>query len=174
MLMLLAIQTAAFPPGVTAPPPPPPIVSARTTPIYADADSAERQKPVQVTDIDAVIRAPSGVLWQGTLQVARGRESSWSQTRSEPPRTICPAPSHYGSEREMLSLSLTPVAGGMPGAMSGGMADSVMVNVRWTRRGDGACDGVRTVELRQSVVLADRQTVSVSGDGGLRVELRRR
>lgn len=163
-LMLLAIQVAAIPSGAV--PAPPPILSS--VPVSTAMRPIEHQAPLQMTDIDLVIRSPSGILWQGTLRVAdRGAESNWSQTRSEPPQAECPSRSYnWGSEREMLSLSLSPTPRDTLG--------SLMVHVRWARRGPGACEGLRTVELRQPVVLTDRQTTTLSADGGLRVELRRR
>jgi hypothetical protein len=166
MLMLLAMQTAAMPPAAMAVSAPPPMVRNYPVPVVTTIDP---QAPLQVSDIDVVIRAPSGLLWQGTLRVAeRGGESSWSQTRSEPPRSACPSRSSYfwNGEREMLSLSLA--------SASREMAATLVVQVRWARRGEGACDGLRTVELRQTVEMTGRQTTTVSGDGGLRVELRRR
>ena len=50
------------------------------------------------------------------------------------------------------------------------------ISVRWVRpAGEGCAElGSRTVEIRQAVILPAGQTVTLSGDGGLVVELRRR
>jgi hypothetical protein len=168
MITMLAIQAAAMPAmpyAPPAPPAPPAIMRSFAPPIVV---TSAPQSAVRTSDIDVVIRAPSGVLWQGTLRVAdRGRESNWSQTRTEPPGAACPTRGYgWVGEREMLSLSLA--------APSGEPSSSLAVQVRWARRGDSGCDGLRTVELRETVALSDRRTAVVTGDGGLRVELRRR
>lgn len=164
MLILLAIQSAAVP--MVNVPAPPPILSM--TPEVVGRSTMDRQTPSRTTDVDIVIRGPSSVLWNGSLRVGdRGRQSSWSQSRVEPPAADCPAATYpFGGEPEMLSLSLLP--------MTRDSENSFMVSVRWARRGERGCDGLRTVEVRQSVALTVGQTVSVTADGGLRVELRRR
>ena len=165
MLMLLAIQAAtiATPRGTV--PTPPPIVPVYAVPTISEP--LDRTAPPRLSEVEVVIRAPAGILWQGMLRVADRGESNWSQTRSEPPRQPCAVRSSYwNGDREMLSLSLSPGARDTP--------DGMIVQVRWARRGDDTCDGLRTVELRQTVALPSRQTAVVTGDGGLRVELRRR
>ncbi|MCC2979107.1 MULTISPECIES: hypothetical protein [unclassified Sphingomonas] len=66
----------------------------------------------------------------------------------------------------MLSLSL------LPRETDG--EDTFVINIKWARRDGRGCDGLRTVELRQTVALPERETVALTADGGLRVELRRR
>lgn len=135
MLMLLAMQAAVVPQATGSAPVPPPIIRTYPAPVVVTPYSESSAGAMQVFDIDVVIRAPSGPLWQGTLRVAdRGGESSWSQTRNEPARAACPLrDSYWNGEREMLSLTLSPVS-----RTSGSMT----VQVRWARRGDGACDGL--------------------------------
>lgn len=159
MLIMLAVQAAATP----VLPNPPPLSTALISPVPPRAERGA-DAPVAVRTVEVVARGGSELLWQGTLRVSdRGGESSWSQTRAEP----CNGRNYFGSgDRDMFSVSLSSTSRDVPG--------SVNLRVRWSRRGEGSCDGARTVEMSQTMVLAAGERTVVTGDGGLRLELRRR
>lgn len=163
MLIMLAAQAATVP--VRRDPPP---IIRQAVPMMVPTFQRDADAPIATRTIEIVARGGAALLWQGTLRVAdRGGESGWSQTRSEPPAEPCSLRNYFNSgEREIFSVFLSAGSSDTP--------DRLSVRVKWTRRAEGSCDGIRTVEMSQTVALAAGKQTVVTGDGGLRLALRRR
>jgi hypothetical protein len=147
---------------VAVEPPMPPIIRAAT---------AMPQQARVVVPVHVRVTAGNQVLFDDTLRVARSIGASFSQSRSEAPETVCPAPRYYGVDNRNslnVSLYLREDVDGTPG---------INVSLNWQRPTDMAlcgADGSRSVSLSQSVPLGPGQSATVRGDAGLAVTLTRR
>ena len=160
----VAVIQASVPPAPPSPPSPPVSYPG----FNISGTGAERVRfPVEL-----VVRGPEGQLWQGRIWVSNGGPTQIRQSRSEPGDPACfPAgASRFGIQRiNEINIDLNQFG-------TGGDPARTSVNVRWIRPAGEGCAGLgtRTVELRQAVNLPPGETVTLSGDGGLVVELRRR
>jgi len=146
-----------------AQPAPPVIAHIPHTPAISAAPA-----PAQ---IDVRVAGDRAILWEGTLRVSPTAGANITQNRSEAAPDSCTADPRRGSNVS-TSLRLALRVGSDRG---GGSLYSVDVN--WTRPGSAdqcPTGGTRGVHLEQAVVLAPGQAVTLRGDAGLTVELRRR
>lgn len=142
---------------IVAPPAPP----AYGAPAQTNAPLAERVK------IAVVIRAGGQTLYDGALWVSPRGQAAWQLSVQEAPDPMC-QPDVGNTRTNELSIRISSTRYG-----SYANAGLYAVTVRWQRPGETACEGVRTVELREAVNLANTPIV-LKGDGGLTVEIRRR
>ena len=159
-MIALLMLAAAVPPV----PAPPPIVA------LPRVDPASSAPPVT---FDVEVRAGGEVQWSGPMRVSGQSPASFSRNKSDAAEALCPSPVYPGaSARTSLSVTLTSrrVA-----------PDRIGYNLRvsWDRPGPvaDAClapQSTRTVALTQNVAIEPGQSVTVNGDGGLSVTLRRR
>jgi hypothetical protein len=69
-----------------------------------------------------------------------------------------------------LALTISPFLG--DSAEPGREAPRARVSLEWSRAAPDPCSqGTRTVEMMEVVALTPGQTITLEGDGGLRVEL---
>ena len=161
MPMMLALLLQAIPeaPRITSAPP-----------IAVSAVSRPYSIPRERFVVDLEISGGDEKLWTGPLRVANGQTTSIRRERSEPVATPCPEDT-YGApaEQTALSVQLSP-------EQRGEGASAIRITVRWTRPGPASClsrSSGRVVELNETVLLTRGQWVSVSGDAGLVLRLRR-
>jgi hypothetical protein len=152
-------------PAPPAPPAPAPSLHMRYPPQFS---SAPRERYM----VDVEIRGEGQVLWSGELRLATNQQTSVRRDLTQPGATACSEPRLGSVERTGLDLVLTPRAWSEADA-------GVEMTLRWGRPSGNACanfDGVsaRTVELRDTIRLAPGQWVTVSGDAGLTLRIRRR
>jgi hypothetical protein len=144
-ILLLPLQ-AAVP---SAPPAPPPLAP----PVMQTMVAPGPFRPGRRVPLDIVVRSAGTILWQGTLTVAEHGGSGWTQSRSEPEDEACGRDAYRYGKREGLNVQL--------GLLSSGdvteTADRITVTVRWSRRAEAACGGLRIVELRQTATITDRR-----------------
>lgn len=154
-------------------PPAPPAPPAPTSMIYPGGRAnAQWPQGVERFTVDVEVSAGTEVLWKGSLRLSSGQPASFRREVSEAPAAQCEAGA-YGTRPDQSSVNLTMV----PSRWSG-RENSVDVKLRWGRPTPDACatpgSSVRTVELNQSVQLQPGQWVTVSGDAGLVLKIRRR
>lgn len=184
MSVALFIAAAAGAQGVTskASSPPPAVVAIETPrangidvappvavmrpappPVVRRADYVNPyERPVTTVRIRAF--AGGAALFDDQMRVGRSG-ANFNQNRSEAAEENCPD-DYSATAKHSLSIGLRP---------DGPTKNSYRVNVSWSRPVAG-CDGQgsRGVNVDQRVDLEPGQTVTVQGDGGLRVELTRR
>jgi hypothetical protein len=150
---------------VTPPPAPPPAPAPR--PVTRGPDTYLTAPPRERFRLAVTLRSASALLWDGDLWVANSGQSSWSESRTEPPEQTCTPAAYYGSSRS-AETSVTV------NALQRGAETYLNVTVRWSRASDAPCGGLRTVELRETVPMPGERPAVIRGDGGLVLELRRR
>jgi hypothetical protein len=127
--------------------------------------------PSPAAVLDIRVSSEGGVLLEDSLRVGPQGGASVTQSRSEAAAAGCAPPLSY--ERSIgtnFRLNVQPTGGTAARA-------HYRVDVSWTRPGSGqGCtqDGSRTATLQQSVDLASGQEVTLRGDAGLTVRIRRR
>ncbi|UYY59047.1 hypothetical protein [Sphingomonas sp. S2-65] len=153
-------QLLPSPPAPPAPPAPP---------IYPRFERAPLRIERYVVDVEIV--AGSEQLWQGTLRVATGQGASLRREVSQASALECGERTYPRGDQSLISLTLTP----QRSDDTSGLAD---LRVRWGRPAPDACassgSSARAVELNQSVRIEAGKWVTVTGDAGLVVRLRRR
>jgi hypothetical protein len=161
--VLLALLAASVPPPVTTvwtPPPPGPHIFGMGSSLPA-------------TDFDVEVRAGHDLLWSGSMRVSGAQAASFSRQKSDAPPGDCPAgPIGYGGgERSALSITLASFRVDATNSR-------FRFTLNWERPGQsGQCAGAgsaRTVGLSESFDLAPGQSRTLTGDGGLVVQLHRR
>ncbi|MEA1013458.1 hypothetical protein [Sphingosinicella sp. LY1275] len=121
--------------------------------------------------LDLRVSGEGGLIWQDTLRVGLRSPASVTQSRTEAPRAGCPLEKRQdGAVRTDFNISVS--AQWLPDA-----APQYNVTVDWTR--PSASDGCRgggnrEVKLSQMVDVPPGRSVTIEGDGGLRVEIRRK
>jgi hypothetical protein len=160
----VAVVQAIAPPAPPSPPRPPALYPG----VIVSSAGLERVR----FPVDLIVRGPEGPLWQGRVWVSNAGPTNLRQSRSEPgdPACLAAGSSSFGTQRvNEVNVDLNQFNSPADPARAN-------VTVRWIRpAGQGCAElGSRTVELRQSVSLPAGQTVTLNGDGGLVVELRRR
>lgn len=159
MLMLFVAQAA-----MTVAAPPPRVVSVPPPMIMRSPNG----DPGPRTRVAIVLRSPQEIIWQGDLWVGTRGSSSWRESISEAGAEPCNRSWEYGGGQRESSVTLGPQRAEASGEQT------LVVTVRWSRPVDEPCSGVRTVELRQPVKLPASGSITIKGDGGLVVEVRRR
>ena len=159
--MLLAVILQVVP--IVAPPAPVMVASAHLVGPGPEVAAATGY-PLAVE-----VRGGGDILYRGTVRIAPNAQSSVRQTQSEPAVKLCGATQSYRPSLETgLTLTFQPVN-------YGGSDGRVRVSVRWVRAGADACpatDVTGAVELNAVLDLAGGG-VSLGGDGGLSIRLRR-
>lgn len=166
MLIVIAVQAATIisPPIAAPPAPPAPPMLVQSPPRIMM--TPRTSQPDRRVALDVTVRSREGVLWKGPLVVGNRGQSGWTQTKTEPADPTCTGgDSYYGGDRDMLSVQLM-LASDDPA--------SIAVMARWARPDQASCGGTRTVEIRSKVIVPDRGSATLSGDGGLAIELHRR
>jgi hypothetical protein len=156
-----------------APLPAPPVVAPRapamvyTTPVFNDPSRSDMAVPDR---LDVHVTGGGETLFRGPLRISRQTSASFSQSKSDASDRGCTS-GRYGSEgRSAVNLSLRQ-------SRTGDDQTSYLAEVSWTRPvTTEGCDGnaSRTVSLSQSFKLAVGQTLTIEGDGGLRLIITRR
>ena len=127
-------------------------------------------EPIVPSLLDIRVTAGTSLLWEGSLRTGRSA-AVYRNDRSEAPAVPCPM--NYrpdASVRSSFMVSITRDRGGPH-------ADRHEVSVNWSRPSDDrSCDqsGIRRIELKQTPTIAPGDEVTLSGDAGLRVWIRRR
>jgi hypothetical protein len=168
MLIIMAVQAAVImgEPIAAPPAPPSPPRMSMVQPPPRIMMTPRLGQPDRRGTLDVTVRSPEGLLWKGPLVVGNRGQSGWTQTKSEPADPACIGrDSYFGGDRDMLSVQLS-LASEDPA--------SIGVTARWARPDQASCGGTRTVEIRSTVSVPDRGSATVSGDGGLVIELHRR
>ena len=160
LALFAAAQIVAAPPA----PPAPPVIYPTFTmrPGYRASGQGERYT------VDVEVRGGGAVLWSGPLRVGGSYGATTiRRDQSEPGDASCPSSDYASPIATSFTLTLSPR----------GSNGSLSVTVRWSRPGDQPCGpgpNSRTVELTQVVALDQGGNVTVNGDGGVSVRLRRR
>ncbi|MBN8819447.1 MAG: hypothetical protein J0I80_12110 [Sphingomonas sp.] len=154
-LMMLAAATPAVPV------PPLPVIEM------------PRAAPTTPVNFEVEVRAGSELLWSGTMRVSGQSPASFTRNKTDAPEAVCAAPV-YNSTNSRTSLSLT-----LTGRRFAQEKTGYNLRVTWERPGPAAdaCEAplsTRTVALAQDFSIAPGQSVTVTGDAGLSVTLRRR
>ena len=166
--LLPVLLQAIVPAAQVAPPPPvisvPPVI--HSSPRFA----VSNRVPGERYTVEVEIRAGTETLWSGPMNVSTTQGANFSRQMSEAPASDC-GPEGYGQQAQnSLSLQLNPQRVPDAGASLG-------VSVRWGRTIPGTCpyrNSSRTVELNETVALTPNKSVTLTGDAGLTVRLRRR
>ena len=176
--MTLALLLALFQanPTPAAPPPPivrtmvapPPIITTAVAPPPMIVPSMPVPSPPVVVDVR--VTAGGRILFADEMRVDDMMGASYSQSRSESPARAC-KPYRYGRQQSTtFNLRLN--------ARSGEAATRLMsVSVSWSRPIDDAdctSSGTRSASIDQTVAWEPGRPLVLTGDGGLRVELRPR
>ena len=164
--MILLLVASTFQPVIAAPlpPAPPPMVSSTNSmpPVITPVMTPYNRPAVSVR-----VRAYAGrqVLLQDEFRVGR-MPAMYNLTRSEADQSTCPNSSSYGSmARSSVNFSLRA---------DGASGDGYRVSFGWSRPTSGcASEGTLSVTVDRAVELRPGRSVTVEGDGGLRVELTR-
>ena len=163
--ILLAASAPAppvAPPRAAFPDTPPPIVSVPISPAQRRTCTPRRME-IRLT-------GETGLLWSGSLRVGCG-SSSYRQTLSEAPEGICTSSSRVTGRTE-TSVNVTIIEA----SLYENDADRYQVSVGWTRPAAGsdcAQSGTRSAQISQSVELKPGKTQVLTGDAGLKLELKR-
>jgi hypothetical protein len=129
-------------------------------PIVMSSDYYNR--PVSTIAVRASLG--STILLDDQFRVGRSG-ASFSQNRSETGQGDC-QPTYANSVRQSLSVNIRP---------EGPSKDHYRVTVNLMRpSGNCEASGSRGVSVEQTVELKPGQSASIQGDGGLRIDLRRR
>jgi hypothetical protein len=123
--------------------------------------------PPPRTRLSVTLRAPMSVLWDGRLWLVPNGQSTWTETRNEPPEQSCVGAQYYGNQRSAETSVTLQMLQREP------EAPLLMVTVRWARPSEAPCGGTRTIELRETVPFPGDRPAVIRGDGGLSVEIRR-
>lgn len=129
----------------------------------AAATASAPAPPSGAETLDVAIRAADRTLWRGPLTVAPEEASGWSQSRYEPAPHGCP---RGRDASESVSIRMVPQP-----SDDGTLV--MAVTVRWTHAGDAPCAPSRAVELSQAVAFDGGGLVTLRGNDGLVVDLRR-
>lgn len=147
-------DSIAPPPIVAVPnPPPPPIILRSPVPPM-------QRRPLVTVRVRASVGAQQ--LFDTALRVGP-TSATFSQNRSEAPPASCVGA--QSSWPNNFYFTIMPAYGRAQ--------DEYRIVLRWTRPGEGCAGAQRTVSLEQPVSLRRGETVNVSGDAGLKVELTR-
>ncbi len=180
-LSLLSLLAATIAAGYPAPPlPPPPPASASALPVVSVPVSSAPRAPIagrsaesaRTLMFDLTLLHEGKTLWSGRLSMASNGSASYLQQIDQ--TIVC----QDGEERrptatfvpERVRISLRGV---------GGLQNRVRVSVEWLRSTealDAPCLGAvsRTVSFEGDVATESGKTTVLTGDAGLRVEVRRR
>jgi hypothetical protein len=156
-LLLLAAQATEprSPPVITAPPAPMLVSPAR--------------EPIAPSQLDVRVTAGRELLWEGSLRVGV-TGGTYRQDLTQAPEEPCLSGSPNGLQlRSGFVVSITRLRYGRP-------SNQHQLTVNWSRPSDSeSCtnNGARTVELRQTINLDPGQEVTLEGDAGLSVRIRR-
>jgi hypothetical protein len=171
--LLLAVAQAGHPvpppPVMVTASPPPPMVSTMVSPPPVVVPSMMRNAGPPVL-IDVRVTAGDRTLFADQLRVDSMMGASYSQNRSEAMAHSCPGDRYDRQLSSSFTLRLNSRSGEL-----GTRLVSVLVN--WSRPVDGAdcaSTGSRSVSISQTVTYQPGRPVVLTGDGGLRVELRPR
>ncbi|MBV9842236.1 MAG: hypothetical protein JOY99_12040 [Sphingomonadaceae bacterium] len=164
-MMLLALTVAAAP---VAAPPPLAVPSLNRAPVIMTASDAV-QPPIE---IDVEVRQADTVLYSGMMRVAGNIGASYSLNIMNAPRGLCTGRLTYDmGERSSLQVNLRSES-------FRDQPDRFALDLHYDRpASDRSCDqqpGTRSIGLNQAVPLAAGASVTISGDAGLSVRLRRR
>lgn len=163
-MSFIALLSIAATAPIVAAPPPPPILIAPTSP-------GRPIGPPVTFDVD--IRLGNEVLWSGPMRVSQGAAAQFTRTKSDAPAVQCTdaALRYVSSDVTSLSVRLSRQA-------SPQGEDRFQLTANWSRPGgENGCpneQGTRTIGLTQSFVLSANSDLTVAGDGGLSIRLRRR
>ncbi len=149
---------------------PPPMIPASPPKYIPIPSPVSDRPPAEVFAVDVTVRADKQTLFEGPLRVSRTTPASMQREQSEAPPGACPDQEYGGRANNRLRLQLTS-------SFSQSSQTRITVSVSWTRPVERPCPtptGSRTVEVTQTVVLPPGQIVTVAGDAGLVVTLRRR
>lgn len=170
LAVLLSIAATAPTAAVASPPPivtvapPPPMISAPALP-------SRTVGPAVTFDVE--IRLGDEILWTGPMRVAEGAQAQFTRTKNDAPTTQCTDPilRYGGTDTSSLSVRLSRLA-----SRTG--EDRFQLTATWSRPGiEKGCSmeqGTRTIGLTQTLTIANNGDLTVHGDGGLAVRLRRR
>jgi hypothetical protein len=164
LIGVLAVQAVSPPPTITPVPPmvrptPPPIITTSVSPPPMYIGGYNRPNAI----VRVRIFAGRTRLLEDSFRVGR-THAMFNQNRSDAVEKPC-ATTHSQTVRTSLSFGLRP---------EGSTDNAYRVSFGWTRPTGGcAAEGILTVNLDQAVMLDPGQTVTVEGDGGVRIELSR-
>jgi hypothetical protein len=168
--VVVPVIAAPMPP---APPPmirttvsPPPVVVPSYPPPFSPA-SRMIGPPVLV---DVRVTAGNQTLFADQMRVDGMMGASYSQTRSEAMARVCPDARYDRQQSTNFNLRLN-------GRNMEAGSRQMSVSVNWSRpieSADCASNGTRGASINQTVNWEPGKTVVLTGDGGLRVELRPR
>ena len=144
-----------------------------TGPIVTTSRIARPMAPLPAEIVPLRVRVTAGdrVLFNDVMRVSRSVGANHNESRSEGGRTICTEPNYYGnSQRYSFTVNLS-----WQDHMPRGPA--VRLDVSWQRPMESSdpCigDGSRTIGLAQTVPLAQGESYTLRGDGGLVVTVSR-
>ena len=162
MTVLLLLAAAIAP----APPAPPIVTVSEKAPVLA------RPRPALPVNLDIEIKAGNELLWAGSLRVSDRVQASFSRQMTEAAETICEVAPHMSAMRSSLSVNITRLRFGED-------SDSYSLKLNWDRPGPkgNACEAqqsIRTIGLNQQFAFGQSNVVTIDGDNGLRVTIRRR
>ena len=176
MTILLAAALAAVQPQPIAPPAPssPPPMITMTAPPAPPSPADYQRAMARLTQppaiLDIRVSGEGGMLWQGPVRVgATGASIRQDRSESEPASCSRQMPSYEHSVRTSFTLGVSPARYGQD--------DVFGLNIGWTRlprEESCAAEGSRTVQLQTSIAIQPRGSVTLHGDAGLTVEIRRR
>jgi len=149
----------------------PAVVAAPTAPVVLAPASPGRPIGPPVT-FDVDVRLGNEILWSGPMRVSQGAQAQFTRNKSDAPAVQCADTAfRYGNDVTTLSVRLSR-QGSQPGE------DRFQLTANWSRPGaENGCPnetGTRTIGLTQTFLLAANGELTVTGDGGLSVRLRRR
>lgn len=175
--MSVALLLALLQPYPVAPPaPPPPIVTTAVVPppMIVPAISPPIAPMLRAISppvvVDVRVTTGNQTLFADQMRVDGLMGASFSQNRSEAMARTCPADRYDRQQSTMFTLRLNSRNVELGGRL-------MSVSVTWSRpieSNDCANSGTRSASISQTVAYQPGKPIILTGDGGLRVELRPR
>lgn len=172
-LLLAFVQANPTPPAPPPPivrtmVPPPPMITTAVSPPPMMVPSMVLSGPPVVVDVR--VTAGDRTLFADQMRVDEMMGASYSQSRSDAPARPCKTNRYDRQQSTTFNLRLN--------ARSGEAGTRLMsVSVTWSRPIDDpdcATSGTRSASINQTVGWEPGRPLVLTGDGGLRVELRPR
>ena len=164
--LVLPALLAVSAPSSSAAAPPMPVTT--TAPPVVITPTAPAGTPRPIVQFDIRVSGEEGQIWDGGLRVG-GMGGNYRQDLSEAAPELCEPQGSDVVQRRDFSIMVRPGNYRSP--------DSYVVSVSWTRplpgKGCGR-NGTRSVQLQQTVTIQPGETITLRGDAGLIVQMKRR